>query len=118
MKQIYMGWRFAMTRISGMISVLAVAMFFTAAPARGDDYTGTDTDQQSQTMQQGQKDECLLVAMNCPDSYRADTVDQRIDRLQKEIAKGTDVYTAQELKTLHEQLKWINEEKGGGNSSE
>ena len=99
-----------MIRTSGVISVLAAAMLVSAAPVLGDEYTGTDTDQQSQTMQQGQKDECLLVAMNCPDSYRVDTVDQRIDRLKKEIAKGTDVYTEQELRTLNEQLKWISEQ--------
>ena len=105
-----------MTRTSGVISVLAVAMFFSAAPAIGGEYTGTDTGQQSQTMQKGQKDECLLVAMNCSDSYKADTVDQRIDKLNKEIAKGTDVYTEEELKTLDDQLNWISEENGGDNS--
>lgn len=107
-----------MTRISGVISVLAAAMFFSAAPVRGDDYTGTDTGQKSQTMQQGQKDACLLVAMNCPDSYKTDTVDQRIDRLQKEIAKGTDVYTELELNRLNDQLDRIRADKGSDTDSE
>jgi thiamine biosynthesis lipoprotein ApbE len=89
-----------------MVSVLAAAMFFSAVPVLGDEYTGTNTEQQSQTMQQGQKDECLLVAMNCL-SDRVDTVQQRIDRLKKEIAKGSDVYSDQELKALNEQLRWI-----------
>jgi hypothetical protein len=107
-----------MTRTSGMISVLAAAMLFSAAPVRGDEYTGTDTGQQSQTMQQVQKDECLLMAMNCPDSFKADTVQQRVDRLNKEIAKGTDVYSVLELKTLNEQLKWLNAERGSDYSSQ
>jgi hypothetical protein len=101
-----------MTRTSGVISVLAAAMFFSSAPARGGLYD-TELQMQPPTMQ---KNECLLVAMNCPDSYKADTVDQRIDRLRKEIDKGTDVYTRQELKTLNEQLNRLNEEKGGDNS--
>ena len=95
-----------MTRTSGVVSVLVAAMFFSAAPVRGDEYTGTNTEQQLQTMQQGQKDECLLVAMNCP-SDRFDTVQQRVDRLKKEIAKGSDVYSDQELNALKEQLRWI-----------
>jgi gas vesicle protein len=89
-----------------MLSVLAAATFLCAAPVLGDENTGTNSEQQSQTMQQGQKDECLLVAMNCP-SDRVDTVQQRIDRLKKEIAKGPDVYSNEELKALNEQLRWI-----------
>jgi hypothetical protein len=89
-----------------MVSVLAAAMFFSAVPVLGDEYTGTNTDLQSPTMQEGQKDECLLVAMNCLND-RIDTVRQRVDRLKKEIAKGADVYSDQELKALNEQLRWI-----------
>jgi gas vesicle protein len=100
------GWRFSMTKSSGIIPVLAAAMFFSAAPVLGDEYTGTNSEQQSQMMQERQKDECLLVAMNCP-SNRADTVQQRVDRLKNEISKGSDVYSDQELKALEEQLRWI-----------
>ena len=103
-----------MTRTIGVISVLAAAMFFSSAPARGGLY---DTELQMQPPTQ-QKDECLLVAMNCPDSYKADTVDQRIDRLQKEIDKGKDVYTDQELRTLNEHLNQLNEERGSDYISE
>lgn len=103
-----------MIRTSGVIAVLAAAMFFSVAPARGDEYYGPG--QQPQDMPQGQKNECLLVAMNCPDSYKADTVDQRIDRLKKEIAKGTDVYSDQELQSLKHQLNQLEEPKGAGDS--
>jgi hypothetical protein len=44
--------------------------------------------------------------MNCTND-RVDTVQQRVDRLKKEIAKGSDVYSDQELKALNEQLRWI-----------
>jgi hypothetical protein len=48
------------------------------------------------------KDECLLVAMNCPPE--GITGRQRIDRLNTEISKGTDVYTEDELRVLEEKL--------------
>lgn len=107
-----------MMKTSGAISVLAAAMFFSAAPVLADEYSGTPTNQGMESMQQGQKDECLLVAMNCPDAYKADTVRQRADRLRKEIARGTDVYSDQELRILNEELQWINEENGADTSSE
>lgn len=95
-----------MSKTSGVISALATAMFFSAVPVLADEYTGTTTDQRMNSMQEGQKDQCLLVAMNCPSS-RVDTVQQRVDRLKKEIAKGSDVYSDRELKALNEQLRWI-----------
>jgi len=104
-----------MIRTSGLLSVLAAAIFFSAAPARGEEYYIPETDM-PQIMHHGQKDECLLVAMNCTDSYKADTVDQRIDRLKKEIDKGTDVYSEYELKQLNKQLDRLNAEKGGDDS--
>jgi hypothetical protein len=48
------------------------------------------------------KDECLLVAVRCGDSF--DTLQQRIDRLQNEISKGRAVYTPDELKILRKKL--------------
>jgi hypothetical protein len=54
------------------------------------------------------KDECLLVARNCPPDMAL--VEKRIDRLNAEIAKGTDVYTPAELKVLNEKLNAASEE--------
>lgn len=45
-----------------------------------------------------QKDECLLIAKNCPDDMLS--VQHRINVLNTEIAKGTDVYTVDELNVL------------------
>ena len=53
--------------------------------------------------QQGQKNECLLVARNCGD--QVDSIQERIQRLQGEIARGTDVYTTDELKHLNDKLE-------------
>jgi len=49
-----------------------------------------------------QKDECLLVAKNCPDSV--DSIQQRIEKLQHEIGRGADVYTSDELQILKQKL--------------
>ena len=103
-----------MTRTRGMFSLLAAALLISAVPVRADEYTGTPMGQDVKTMQESQKDQCLLVAMNCPDN-RIDTVRQRVDRLRREIAKGAAVYSPQELKALNEQLKWIQED--GDNST-
>lgn len=50
-----------------------------------------------------QKDQCLLVAQTCRDSV--DSLQQRIDRLNREIGKGSNVYTRDELRSLEFQLK-------------
>lgn len=52
------------------------------------------------------KDECLLVSMNCKNSV--DTILQRIDKLNKEISKGTAVYTSHELMILRNKLEEQN----------
>jgi hypothetical protein len=59
------------------------------------------------------KDECLLVAKNCPPDIAS--VQYRIDRLNTEIAKGTDVYTPSELKVLHDKLDAAYEELNNAN---
>jgi len=52
---------------------------------------------------EAQKDECLLASMNCRESV--DSIQQRIDRINREIRKGTNVYTNQELRSLEFQLR-------------
>ena len=59
------------------------------------------------------KDECLLVARNCPPDMAS--VQYRIDRLNTEIAKGTDVYTPSELQVLHDKLNAAYEELNNAN---
>ena len=49
-----------------------------------------------------EKNECLLASKNC--ANQVDDIYKRIHRLNKEIKKGTKVYTAAELKKLSEKL--------------
>lgn len=50
-----------------------------------------------------QKDECLLYSKNCLN--QADSLMQKIKKLDNEIKKGTKVYTPEELKRLNAKLK-------------
>jgi len=59
-------------------------------------------------VQSNLKNQCLIVAKNC--TTESDTVQQRLDALRVEIAKGNLVYSVDELKTLREQLGWIERE--------
>jgi len=80
--------------------VLAIgALLISALPVLAAEGMGASTMDQDQ---QGQKDECLLVARNCSDSV--DTIQQRINRLNREIGKGSAVYTHDELMKLNSQL--------------
>jgi hypothetical protein len=66
-----------------------------------------------ESLQYANKDECLLVAKNCPPDMSA--VQNRIDRLNAEIAKGTDVYTPAELKVLNDKLNAAYDELNRSN---
>ena len=78
-----------MRRISAIISIVAASLFISAMPIlAADESMG----------QEAQKDECLLVARNCTDSV--DSIQQRIDKLNTEIGKGTAVYSHEELGVL------------------
>jgi len=64
-----------------------------------------------------EKDECLLASKNCVN--QVDDIYKRMHKLDKEIKKGTKVYTPEELKKLQDKLKETDEllkdmmEKGG-----
>jgi hypothetical protein len=53
------------------------------------------------------KDECMTMSMNCKNE--ADSIQQKMKKLNVEIKKGKKVYTAEELKTLNAKLKEANE---------
>jgi hypothetical protein len=55
-----------------------------------------------------QKDECLIMAKNCVGGN--ETAMQRAERLKREIDKGAEVYTPEELKSFQDQLNFINSE--------
>ena len=97
-----------MKRITIILSTLAASMMIYAWPVLSEEGTTGLSGDYGQHEQLMQKDECLLVAMNCANMN--DSVIKRIDRLRIEIAKGNDVYTPAELKILNDQLDWIYSE--------
>ena len=99
-----------MKRIALLIPTLAAVMMINATTSfsaegygSGGGWGSTVGGQQETT---GQKDECLLVAKNCPD--RVDSIQERIEKLQTEINKGRAVYTPEELGILHQKLDDAN----------
>ena len=52
--------------------------------------------------QRGGKDECLLSVKNCKVELRP--IEQKIERIRKEIGRGTAVYTNDELNILKREL--------------
>ena len=91
-----------MKRIAILIPAVAAVVMLYSIPARSDEGAMYGTQGEATPT----KDECLLVAKNCVDNV--DSVQQRIDKLQKEIGRGTDVYTNDELKILNRKLEEAN----------
>lgn len=52
------------------------------------------------------KDLCLLITVEC--GHRAQSIQDKIERLKEEIAKGTTVYTPEELRSLKQKLDDVN----------
>lgn len=103
-----------MKRILSLLSVVAAALLVNAIPASSEyGSPGLSEEygaggQSEFSGQQMQKDQCLLVAMNCQGGV--DSVQQRVEKLKKEIDKGSSVYTQDELDKLNNQLIWIYSE--------
>jgi hypothetical protein len=85
-------------RITAMFS-LAVTLMLPAVHVLAE---GPD----QKTPEATQKDECLLILRNC--EMQADSLQRTIQRLNEEIAKGTKVYSAEELKKLEKMLDDAN----------
>lgn len=84
-----------MRGLAGKFAVLTTVVLISAPAVAAERGMGMNADTQ--------KDECLLVAQTCKDSV--DSLQQRIGRLNREISKGTSVYTRDELRKLEFQLK-------------
>jgi len=89
-----------MRRIISKISLLAAILALSAVPVLAAD---TGMDKVFDQGQQVEKNECLLVAINC--GNEVDSIQQRIERIKGEISRGTDVYTSDELRRLNRQLE-------------
>lgn len=87
-----------MRNLARKFAVLTTVTLISAIPA-----VAAETGMGMNAVGNDQKDQCLLVAQTCRDSV--DSLQQRIDRLNREISKGTGVYTQQELRKLQFQLK-------------
>jgi hypothetical protein len=105
-----------MNSLARMMTIVAASMLFSAIPVLADEGNIGSRDSQ---VQQGPKDECLLVTMNC--GKDVDSIQERINRLDSEIGRGTDVYTREELRQLQNerndyqrQFDLIIESGGGG----
>jgi hypothetical protein len=82
------------------LTLLAAALMIMAVPVLAAEGS---MDRMIEQGQQVNKNECLLAAVNCPN--QVDTLQQRIDRIRGEIARGTDVYTTDELRRLDRELE-------------
>jgi len=102
-----------MRSISRKLALLAAALMIMAVPALADEGA---IDKMVDHGQPAVKNECLLVAKNC--GTQVDSIQERIERLSGEIAKGTNVYTRDEMRRLERQLdeanKLLNEQSFGG----
>lgn len=88
-----------MRRILKKITLLSAALLLLGIPVLADEGMMDKTLQQEE---QNGKDVCLLVAKNC--GNEVDTIQERIERLRKEISRGTDVYNNEELNRLKREL--------------
>jgi len=94
-----------MKRIITVISAVASSMLFSAIAILAADNSPMSYGKYESQQSSHSKNECLLVAKNC--ATESSTVQQRVNELRNEIAKGYRVYTPTELNMLKEQLKWI-----------
>lgn len=74
--------------------ILLAGIFFATVPALAE-------------MTKEEKDQCLLASKGC--LGEVDSIQRQVKKLQAEIKKGTKVYTPEELKTLQQKLKEVNE---------
>jgi hypothetical protein len=81
-----------------MLTILAASVLLS-----GSTLMANDTEYGKGYENEINKDECLLVSVNC--AQDVDSFQMRIERLNKEIAKGTDVYTREELNILQRKLE-------------
>jgi hypothetical protein len=86
-----------MKSLARIIPVLAAALLINSLPVYG---AGEAMGQATEKGSAAQKDECLLVAKDCS----SDSVNARVERIESEIAKGSAVYSDEELNKLQNEL--------------
>jgi hypothetical protein len=100
----------AMKKVHAVLALVAASLLYSTPAFSEEKSRGLPDDYGQFKAYELNKDQCLIVAINC--SGESDSVLQRVDRLNREIEKGSSVYTPEELKRLQEQLNWIYYESG------
>ncbi len=94
-----------MKKIVTLIFSMAFILMLSAIKIVGAEQCPVPSGEFDKLVQSNFKNQCLIVAKNCVNE--SSTVQQRVNELRVEIAKGQDVYTPNELRALKEQLQWI-----------
>ncbi len=81
-----------------VIPVVAAAIMVFSLTSRADEGT---MGQKTEGSYEAPKDECLIVAKNCV----SESINSRVDRIEREIARGTTVYSDEELNQLKNELR-------------
>ena len=81
-------------------SIIAVLLLSMSAPLLAEDMSN------KAPMEDG-KNQCLLYSKKCKDNV--DSLQERINKLNNEISKGTTTYKPEEIKKLDEKLKEAND---------
>ena len=89
-----------MRRFISKMSLIAATLLIISVPVLADDLSVVPN-RAPEALNPG-KDTCLIVAMNCGD--RTESIQNRIDMIQREINKGTAVYSNDELMILKRKL--------------
>ena len=89
-----------MRRLINKVAMIAATLMLIAVPVVASDLSGVPS-RETEQLQEG-KDQCLLVALNCSDQVMS--IQERLDSLQREINKGSVVYSDEELKVLQRKL--------------
>ena len=90
-----------MKRLSVIVCVVIACLML--QPARG---FAAEEDESTSPGKTSEKDLCLLYLNQC--GLQVQSLQDKIARLQEEIAKGTKVYSLEELRLLREKLQEAN----------
>ena len=99
-----------MGKTGKVIVISAATVLFAALPVLAAPSCPVSSNEFDKLVQSNIQNQCLLVAKNC--AGESDTVQQRVNQLRMEIAKGGYVYSPNELRMLREQLQWIKADSG------
>lgn len=94
-----------MKKIMRIAMMLMPALMLTALPLFAARTCPVSFAEYDKLVQSNMQDQCLLTAKNC--AFGTDSVQQRLDTLRVELAKGRYVYSPAELQQLRHQLQWI-----------